>query len=112
MDGDIPITSEGLRAGTELPMAEFTRITLEKNCDISKVEKLHEQLESLLQASTSVAIDGSAVERIDTSTLQLLLSFVTTMGKHHLNVTIEQPSDCFRDTARMMGMSRQLQFND
>jgi len=91
-------------------MAELTRITLEKNCDISKVEKLHEQLESLLQSSSGVAIDASSVERIDTSTLQLLVSFVTTMEKHHLAVAVERPSDYLKDTVKMMGMSHQLQF--
>lgn len=93
-------------------MAELTRINLEKNCDISKVEKLHEQLEALLQSSSGVAIDASSVERIDTSTLQLLVSFVTTMEKHHLVVAVERPSDYLKDTVKMMGMSHQLQFTN
>lgn len=91
-------------------MAELTRIILEKNCDISKVEKLHEQLELLLHTSSGVAIDASGVERIDTSTLQLLASFVISMEKHHLDVVVERPSDYLKETVKLMGLSPHLQF--
>lgn len=93
-------------------MAETSRITLEKNNDISKVEQLHERLESLLEAACAVDIDASAVERIDTSTLQVLTAFVGTMGKHHLNARIVRPSQGFLDAVRLMGLQQSLRLND
>lgn len=93
-------------------MAEAIQINLEKTSDISKVEQLHEKLESMFAASTTVEIDASAVERIDTSTLQLLVSFINTMSKHHLTARLVNPSKYFLDTARLMGLSDHLLLND
>ena len=92
-------------------MAEVTKITLEKNSDISKVEKLHEQLEALLDAANGVDIDASAVERIDTCSLQVLVSFINTMSKLHLDARLVTPSNYFVDTARLMGLSEHLNLN-
>ncbi len=89
-------------------MAEDTKIALEKSCDISKVEQLHEKLEAALERACNVEIDASAVERIDTSTLQLLYSFMNTMSKHHLDMRLINPSRYFRDTAHLMGLAGQL----
>lgn len=93
-------------------MAELNRIVLEKSSDISKVEQLHERFEALLESSAGVEIDAAAVERIDTSTLQLLVSFFNALSKHHLEARIVQPSASFLDTARLMGLSHHLHLND
>lgn len=93
-------------------MAEISRFALEKNSDISKVEQLHGRLESLLEAACSVEIDASAVERIDTSTLQVLAVFIRTMAKHHLDACIVQPSRGFVDAAKLMGLQQSLQLNN
>lgn len=93
-------------------MAEKSRFALEKNSDISKVEQLHERLESLLEAACTVEIDASAVERIDTSTLQALTVFIRTMAKHHLDARIVQPSQGFVDAARLMGLQHSLHLNN
>lgn len=85
-------------------MADVTRIQLEKVSDISKVEQLHEALEACLGASAGVEIDASAVERIDTSTLQLLAAFFRTAPTHHLEVRITQPSTSFGESVRLTGL--------
>ena len=92
-------------------MAETIKITLDKSSDISKVEQLHEKLEALLESPVAIEIDASKVERIDTSSLQVLVSFLSTMTKHHQDARITKPSTYFSDTARLMGMSQLLNLN-
>lgn len=89
-------------------MAEVTRIQLDKISDISKAEQLHEKLEALLNGGTAVDIDASLVERVDTAILQLLTSFVRTIGKQHLAARIVQPSARFSETVRLMGLGNAL----
>jgi len=91
---------------------DIARIPLEKFCDISKVEQLHEQLEARLRAGAAVEIDASAVERIDTSTLQLLAACLRTLEQHHLEGCIVAPSACFSATARMMGLAGALKLSN
>lgn len=89
-------------------MADTTRINLEKINDISKAEKLHEQLEGLLPGAAAIEIDGAAVERIDTSNLQLLVAFKLAAGRHHVKVSLTQPSDALREAARLTGLTEHL----
>ena len=89
-------------------MAELSQVVLEKISDISKVGQLHEQLETLLEQSAMVEIDASAVERIDTSTLQVLTSFLKSMEKHHLEARVVRPSVAFLETTRLMGLQHSL----
>ena len=89
-------------------MADATRIALDRNCDISKAESLHGKLEAMLDGSIPIEIDASAVERIDTSHLQLLSSFIKTLNQHHVEVHLIKPSECFVDAARLLGLAPQL----
>lgn len=89
-------------------MADISRIQLDRISDISRVEQLHEKLETLLSEGNGVEINASAVERIDTASLQLLTAFVRTVAKHHIDIRIIQPSASFTDTVRLMGLENAL----
>ena len=86
-------------------MADVTRISLDKSCDISKAEGMHERLEALLNGSNPIEVDASAVERIDTSHMQLLASFIRTLNQHHIDVRITSPSSGFVEAARLIGLA-------
>ncbi len=100
-----------MRCQKTIAMAEFSQVVLEKISDISKVAQLHERLETMLEQSAAAEINASAVERIDTSTLQVLASFMTTMDKHHMDVRIVVPSASFIETVRLMGLQQSLHLN-
>lgn len=89
-------------------MADSVTYTLDKNSDISKSEMLHEKLESHLNDGVNIEIDASQVERIDTSSLQILVSLFSTMKARHLQSTITNPSDSFLKSASMLGLTECL----
>lgn len=89
-------------------MAESITYQLEKFSDISKAESLHEKLESYLNDGVSVTIDASQVERIDTSSMQVLLSLFSSMEKQHMQASINNPSETFIKAASLLGVSEFL----
>jgi phospholipid transport system transporter-binding protein len=86
-------------------------LDLGAKCTIIRAEELHTQMETLLQSGLDVEIDASKVEQIDTSALQLLLSFHQTLENDGRNVLWKSPSDQLLTTAKLLGVDQHLAIN-
>ncbi|HMN44399.1 MAG TPA: STAS domain-containing protein [Povalibacter sp.] len=79
-------------------------ITLAANCSIKEVAVLRSQLCAVVDSGEPVAIDASAVERIDTATLQLLYAFVRDRLNSDREVTWQGVPAALTDAARLLGV--------
>jgi ABC-type transporter Mla MlaB component len=79
-------------------------ITLAANCSIKEVAALRAQLRAVVDNGEPVAIDASAVERIDTATLQLLYAFVRDRLNSDREVTWQGVPAALTDAARLLGV--------
>ena len=84
------------------------KLDLGTKCTIIKAEELHAQMENLIQGGSDVEIDASKVEKIDTSALQLLLSFHQVLSQDGRNLSWLNPSEHTLDTAKLLGLDTQL----
>ncbi len=90
-------------------MSDLIEIILQSNSGIAQAETLAGLLESEFQKSSPVVIDGSAVTRIDTSVLQLLYSFCSTMKAAGVSVSWKSPSEELCDAAERLGLRTLLE---
>lgn len=90
--------------------AEGTRtaLALEAQVGIQHVAQLHQQLVAALQTYNSIDIDASAVNSIDTASLQLLVILKQTALQEQKTVAIDFPSDSFIEAANVLGLSELL----
>ncbi|HEY6641032.1 STAS domain-containing protein [Povalibacter sp.] len=79
-------------------------IALEANCTIKEVAALRERLCAVVATSGPVMIDASAVERVDTATLQLLHAFVRDRLGGDREVTWRGVPAALTDAARLLGV--------
>ena len=84
--------------------ASAAAITLAANCSIKEVAALRTQLCAVVDNGEPVAIDASAVERIDTATLQLLYAFVRDRLNSDREVTWQGVPAALTDAARLLGV--------
>jgi ABC-type transporter Mla MlaB component len=87
------------------------QLDLGAKCTIIRAEELHAQMETLILTGHDVEIDGSKVEQIDTSALQLLLSFHQTLVSDGRNVLWNAPSEQLLTTAKLLGVDTHLAIN-
>jgi anti-anti-sigma regulatory factor len=90
---------------------DIEQLDLGAKCTIIRAEELHTQMETLLQSGHDVEIDASKVEQIDTSALQLLLSFHQTLANDGRNALWKSPSDQLLTTAKLLGLDEYLTMN-
>lgn len=79
-------------------------VTLAANCSIKEVAALRESLCAVLNAQEPVSIDASAVERIDTATLQLLYAFVRDRFAADREVVWQGVTGQLSEAARLLGV--------
>lgn len=79
-------------------------VTLAANCSIKEVAALRESLCAVLGAQEPVSIDASAVERIDTATLQLLYAFVRDRFAADREVVWQGVTGQLSEAARLLGV--------
>lgn len=79
---------------------------------ISETATLREDLLYVLVTDNRIAIDASAVQRIDTAGLQLLAAFVESINKRECLLSWRGTTDALRDGAERLGLAGQLRLND
>ncbi|MBB6094250.1 ABC-type transporter Mla MlaB component [Povalibacter uvarum] len=79
-------------------------VTLAANCSIKEVAALRESLCAVLDSQEPVSIDASAVERIDTATLQLLYAFVRDRFAADREVVWQGVTGQLSEAARLLGV--------
>jgi len=71
---------------------------------------LHRTLLARLAEGRPIVVDGTRVEEIDTSILQLLASLWLTGAQRGIVCTWHGASDALRATATLVGVAKMLQF--
>ncbi|MCP5160344.1 MAG: STAS domain-containing protein [Hahellaceae bacterium] len=92
-------------------MSEIQRIKLDSHAVIAQVEALSQQLDDAFLKGTPVVLDASEVQRTDTSVLQLLVAFFTSMRKAGTSATWSSASDDFKDAANLLGVADLIELN-
>ena len=82
-------------------------IVLASNCNVKDAAELKSSLCQHIE-SAKVALDASSVERIDTSTMQLLCAFVRDRTAQQRKVEWLGDSAVIRDAARLLGVEALL----
>ncbi|MCC7260774.1 MAG: STAS domain-containing protein [Alphaproteobacteria bacterium] len=79
--------------------------------DISRVDHTRSELLRLLDSpKNEIVVDGSAVERITTPGVQLLLSLEKTLAQRgEKKLVLANPSGALRDACAALGLSHKLQ---
>jgi anti-anti-sigma regulatory factor len=86
-------------------------IVLPSQCLLRDVVEYRERLLNCMDAQ-SVSIDASAVERIDTAFMQVLLAFVRDRLAAHAGVAWLNINDTFSDAAKVLGLQSALALSD
>jgi len=78
--------------------------------DISEVGKLHEKWQEHLSGPIMV-IEASAVERMDTSVLQLLCALVKDADENGVGVEWKDPSEKLKHAVKLLGLNGPLKLH-
>lgn len=79
-------------------------LLLDADLGIESVALLYEELKLVVDAGAAVCLDGSAVESIDTASLQLLTVFSLELQAQGINLNWHQPSDSLCHAATITGL--------
>lgn len=85
-------------------------IVLAANCSVKDAAALKTSLCAAALDSADVTLDASAVERVDTATIQLLCAFVRDRSSRNQGVTWRGESQALQDAARLLGVRALLGF--
>jgi ABC-type transporter Mla MlaB component len=85
-------------------------VVLAANCSVKDAAALKTSLCAVANEGTAVTLDVSAVERVDTATMQLLCAFVRDRGGRKQNVTWRGESQALQDAVRLLGVGALLGF--
>jgi ABC-type transporter Mla MlaB component len=83
-------------------------IVLASNCNVKDANELKQSLCHYLDDGAPVALDVGKVERVDTSTIQLLCAFVRDRTARDRKVEWVGDSLVIRDAARLLGVEALL----
>lgn len=83
-------------------------VVLAANCSVKDAAALKTSLCAFAHESIDVTLDVSAVERVDTATMQLLCAFVRDRSGRKQNVTWRGESQALQDAVRLLGVGELL----
>ncbi len=89
-----------------------TVVVLESALTIAESAELHNVLLGHMRASTSLVINASEVEMVDTAGLQLIAAMFKTASEKGVPVRIDTPSACFDGAARQVGLAALFGLDD
>jgi ABC-type transporter Mla MlaB component len=97
------VVEDARRAASSQPT-----IVLASNCNVKDAGELKQSLCHYLDDSAPVALDVGKIERVDTSTIQLLCAFVRDRTARDRKVEWLGDSHIIRDAARLLGVEQIL----
>jgi ABC-type transporter Mla MlaB component len=86
-------------------------IVLAANCSVKDAASLKTSLCAVANESGAVTLDTSAVERVDTATMQLLCAFVRDRGTRNQSIVWRGQSQALHDAVRLLGVGALLGFD-
>ncbi len=84
------------------------RHELAPECLVANAAELKNSLSALLEEPRPVALDGTAVERIDTAALQVIVAFVRERTSRGLGVEWHGVTPALTSGARLLGLDTVL----
>jgi ABC-type transporter Mla MlaB component len=81
---------------------------LASNCNVKDAAELKQTLCLHLDDAGPVTVDVGSVERVDTSTMQVLCAFVRDRSAHERKVEWLGDASVIRDAARLLGVESML----
>lgn len=78
--------------------------SLASSCTVKDAAALKQSLSSLIDTQAQVVIDASAVERVDTAIVQLLVAFVRDRLAADREVSWHAPSKALLEASRLLGV--------
>jgi ABC-type transporter Mla MlaB component len=86
-------------------------VVLAANCSVKDAASLKSSLIAVAQESAAVTLDASAVERVDTATMQLLCAFVRDRLARNQGIVWRGQSQALHDAVRLLGVGSLLGFD-
>jgi ABC-type transporter Mla MlaB component len=83
-------------------------IVLSANCSVKDAAALKVSLCAIAKESAAVTLDTSAVERVDTATMQLLCAFVRDRSSRNQGIVWRGKSQALSDAVRLLGVGALL----
>jgi ABC-type transporter Mla MlaB component len=83
-------------------------IVLASNCNVKDAAELKQTLCVHLDAAEPVSVDVGSVERVDTSTMQVLCAFVRDRSAQERKVEWLGDANVVREAARLLGVESML----
>jgi ABC-type transporter Mla MlaB component len=87
------------------PSSAAPGLALASHCTIKDAASLKLDLCAMAHEHAEVSIDVGAVERIDTSTMQLLCAFVRDRTQRNQKVLFKGDSQSWREAVRLLGVA-------
>jgi anti-anti-sigma regulatory factor len=87
---------------------DIKRINLPKDCDTPFASSLHEEITRDLASLGEVQLDASAVERINTPTIQLIVLLARALGPENIHMSVESCSPAFMAGFEQLGLGAHL----
>jgi anti-anti-sigma regulatory factor len=80
--------------------------------DLTQAGPLKQRLEQALSSGTGLTVDASAVQRVSSPCLQVLVAGVAAFAKAGgAALTISNPSEAFRETVSVLGLMNALELS-
>lgn len=87
------------------------KVICPESFDISTVSEVKNIFEKILQdAPTDIKLSTEITQTIDTSALQLLVSFIQSAAKQGIRLEITTPSEAVSQAAMVLGLNEVLSF--
>jgi anti-anti-sigma regulatory factor len=102
---DVPTTPVAAPALEAKPAPLFA---LASHCTVKDAAALKAQLLTVAEVDADLTVDVSAVERIDTSTMQLLCALVHDRALRIQRVVFKGESQSWREAVRLLGVAQCL----
>lgn len=89
-----------------------TQVSFGPVLDVAGAVELKKQLEKLFRRKPPFELDGSAIERVDTAALQVLLAFSRESRDRDVALEWSGVSDSLRSASTLLGLAHELGIND
>ncbi|BCE00844.1 STAS domain-containing protein [Marinicellulosiphila megalodicopiae] len=83
-------------------------LTLPKNFNITMIEGVYQQIESELAQASVINLDGAAIEKVDSTAIQLLVSLKKYTAEHNQSLNYLKFPEVVSKTAKQLGLQQMI----
>ena len=85
-----------------------TWVCLDENLDVSTISEFRSTMKKVVTRKAPYVLDGSAVTRVHTAALQVLLALITTIKSKDKSFRWESASEPLSSAAATLGLKKEL----